>query len=269
MYVLALDESGTHGTASCLVIAGLAVHELDVRPLEQSLDSVLAHHLEPLGKDPQDHELHATDLLNPTRGEPARGTFPPKPPSSWLGVERATRQQIVADAYSAVAAYRPIDAAYPPAVFGAIVERAHRRFKQADEKAYDYVLHCFDDMLLRRNRTALAKQRGVVLHDARQKMEKPLQLWTRRWQGTGTRLDHLAQVPVFADSRASRLLQAADFIAYAIYRHYSADSRDPSRAAVLWPMADTLPDGRMSGIIHLTPDFGTKGCSCPPCASRP
>lgn len=267
--MLALDESGTHGTASCLVIAGIAVHELDVRPLELSLEDVLARQLDPLGKNSNEHELHATDLLNPSRGEPARGGYPPKPPSNWLDVERAVRQQIVTDAYSAIAAYKPVDSEYPPAVFGAIVERKHRRFKQADEKAYDHVLHRFDDMLQRRNRTAPAQQRGVILHDARQKMEKPLQQWARRWQGTGARLDHLAQVPVFADSKASRLLQTADFVAYAIYRHYSADARDPTRAAALWPLADTLPDGRMHGVIHLTPDFGGKGCPCPPCASRP
>jgi hypothetical protein len=269
LYVLALDESGTHGTASCLVIAGLALHELDVRPLEQQLDQVLAKYLDPLGLSPQDHELHATDLSNPTRGALARGGHPPKPPSPWLTVERATRQAIIAEAYAVIASYTPVDPGYPPALIGAIVERKHKKFQKADETAYDHVLHRFDDMLLRRNRSASSQQRGLVLHDTRQKMEKPVQQWARRWQRTGSRLDYLAQVPVFADSKASRLLQAADFVAYAIYRHYSVDSRDPSLAEVLWALVDTLPDGRMSGVIHLTPAFATGRCDCPPCVSRP
>lgn len=50
MSVLALDESGTHGTASFQVIAGVAVHELDVRPLERSVDGVLALYRDPLAR---------------------------------------------------------------------------------------------------------------------------------------------------------------------------------------------------------------------------
>ena len=43
------------------------------------------------------------------------------------------------------------------------------------------------------------------------------------WQhaaGVLPQLRNLADVPLFADSRASRLLQAADLVSYALYRHY-------------------------------------------------
>lgn len=268
VYLLALDESGTHGTASCLVIAGLAIHELDARPLADVLEAVLAKHLSPLGLDSVAHELHSADLRDPSRGEPARGGYGPKPPSEWLGIERRVRNAVIDDTYDAIATYQPVDPAYPPVVLGAVIERKHRKFNEADEKAYNHVLHRFDDMLLRLNRKAAAKQQGIVLHDRRLKLEQSIQDWARKWQRTGSRLDHLALVPVFADSKASRLLQAADFVAYGIYRSYSQDSRDPSRADLLWPLVDTLPDGRMSGVIHLTPSFDATGCQCRPCASR-
>ncbi len=48
VYLLALDESGTHGTAPVLVVAGLAAHELDIRRLHASLDAVMVKHLSPV-----------------------------------------------------------------------------------------------------------------------------------------------------------------------------------------------------------------------------
>lgn len=265
MYLLALDESGTHGLASCTLVAGIAVHELDVQPLERDLGAVLTKHLQPLGLLPRDHELHAADLINPDRGKPARGQYPATPPSRWLPVQRQVRQAIVTDAYAALRDYTPVDPAYPVALFGAVVERTHKTFHQADQEAYDHVLHRFDEMLARLNRTTSTPQRGLVLHDRRLQLEHAIQDMAELWRRTGARLDSLAQVPMFTDSKSSRLVQAADFVSYALWRHYS-ESKDPTYADLLWPMVDADPAGRLSGVIHKTPGFGR--CPCLPCRSR-
>jgi Protein of unknown function (DUF3800) len=73
--------------------------------------------------------------------------------------------------------------------------------------------------------------------------------------GVLPQLRNLADVPLFADSRASRLLQAADLVSYALYRHYDpARGRGEDYVGVLWPRFDAV-DGVMHGCVHFTPSF--------------
>ncbi|WP_236833749.1 DUF3800 domain-containing protein [Blastococcus sp. KM273129] len=268
MYVLALDESGTHTGAPVLLLAGLAVHEADVRRLEHALHGVLARHLTPLGLDPDKHELHAKELKTPSRGRPARPPYPATPPSEWLTVPSAVRLAILTDVYTAITTLQPTDPGYPPRVFAAVVDRSHHRYgpvKAADAYAYEHVLHRFDEMLGRINTTAPTHQRGVVIHDRRQQHERRIQEQATIWQRKGVGLAALLQVPLFIDSRASRLIQAADLVAYALWRHYQPTS-DDKYSTGLWPLVDTNDDGELSGVIHITPKF--RQCTCPPCRSR-
>ncbi len=53
--------------------------------------------------------------------------------------------------------------------------------------------------------------------------EQPLQGLARDFRINGTRWGHLrnlAEVPLFVDSRASRLVQLADLVAFAMWRQY-------------------------------------------------
>lgn len=118
----------------------------------------------------------------------------------------------LADSYQALTAFRPSDQMLPPRVFGAIVDRRHKTFAQADKAAYDHVLHRFDEMLRRLAAAGQARQAGMVVHDRINHEEKAIQQVAARWQRSGARLDTLAEVPLFTESRASRLLQAADLL---------------------------------------------------------
>ncbi|WP_419926240.1 DUF3800 domain-containing protein [Candidatus Poriferisocius sp.] len=86
-----------------------------------------------------------------------------------------------------------------------------------------------------------------------------------------TSLEHtvevLSDVPMFADSRASRALQAADLVACALYRYYSKPRgrRDERYVRRLWSQFD-VDNGRMRGLIHGSAYF--KRCQCPACVSR-
>ncbi len=72
------------------------------------------------------------------------------------------------------------------------------------------------------------RQRGLIIFD-KASYETPLQSLASRFRSTGHRFGkvrNLSEVPLFLDSRASRLVQLADLIAYAIFRHLEhGDSR--------------------------------------------
>jgi hypothetical protein len=83
-------------------------------------------------------------------------------------------------------------------------------------------------------------------------------------------LENLADVPLFADCRATRLLQVADLVSYALYRRYRPDRpSDMSREyfTTLWPKFDAA-DGATHGCVHFSPSFGRGECGCEPCRGR-
>jgi hypothetical protein len=135
--------------------------------------------------------------------------------------------------------------------------------------AYEVLLNKFD-VLLERARASHDSNRGLVIHDRRIVAERDIQEWTRRWQtaaGSIGQIHNLADVPFFADSRASRLLQAADLVSYALYRHYDPARQGDDYAATLWPRFDAVGTA-MHGCVHFTPSFGAGVCRCRPCRSR-
>jgi hypothetical protein len=275
MYVLALDESGTHAGAPVLLIGGIAVHEADIRPLEEALHAVVAGHLGPLGlsQPASAFEVHATDLKSPSRGKAARPPYPATAASPWLNVPAPVRLAVFTDVYSTLGTYQALDPQFPVKVLAGVVDRkGHRRQgpRQAESSAYDHVLHRFDEMLQRSATDARSvPQRGMVVHDRRDSVdargnERRIQADAERWRRTGKRLDRLLQLPIFTDSRASRLVQAADLVAYALWRYYSAG--DDGYAQHIWPLVDRTEKGELSGVLHATPGFAA--CPCPPCESR-
>lgn len=251
MYLCFVDESGTHGGSPVLVVGGIIVHEEDTWHLQQRLDSFLFNKLDPLGHDHTEFELHAIELRQGTK--------------QWADVGRDDRHRILAGAYGALAGYAPVNPALPWRLIGAVMERDPGRQKL---RAYELVTKKFDDFVERMSRGG-QQQRGLIVHD-RSSVEGPLQDWTNRWRVASSslgRLRNLADVPLFADSRATRALQAADLVAYALYRYYSrpGGTHDERYIRRLWPQFDA-DDGRMHGLIHDSSYFHR--CGCPACTSR-
>lgn len=266
MYLLALDESGTHGSAPVMIVGGIAVHETDVRNLESTLEVVIDSYLKPLGLNPADFELHAGEIRSPSGPRAARGNYKAQPASPWNAVPPPIRAAVLNDTYDQIVAFTPADADHPPAIFASIIDQRHNQFRRREERSYQHVLHRFDEFLGRRS-TAEHPQTGIVIHDTRTTEERHIQDRARAWRtGTG-KLANLIQTPLFADSKSNRVLQVADFVTYALWRYYS-QAADDQWSSKLWPMAAT--DGTvLSGTIHLTPDQRTGKCTCPPCTSRP
>jgi len=110
-----------------------------------------------------------------------------------------------------------------------------------------------------------APMADIVIADEA-KYENVLQPIVRDWREEGTRfkrLSRIVEVPLFVDSSATELIQVADYVAHAVYRSYHAGDDD-----LLARMARAFDrsDGKLHGLVHLTPDHRT--CACRACMSR-
>lgn len=95
---------------------------------------------------------------------------------------------------------------------------------------------------------------------------KRLQALLTQYRTTGAsfgKVRHLAEVPLFTDSKITRMLQLADFVAYAIYRRY--ESSDAQFFDIILPRF-TESAGKLHGLVHLTARF--RECFCQPCFSH-
>lgn len=267
MYLLFADESGTHGNSHAFIVGGMAIHEQDAQALQRALNSCVERHLRISQVD--EYELHAAEMRNAKKPRSdARGI-----PSPWAFVERTLRLSILNEAYQAIRSYEPADPELPVRLFGVVLDRRFHSDWSLFERerfAYEVLLNKFDVMLKNTRSRVGADNRGLVIHDRRVVAERDIQDWTREWQkaaGSVGQLRNLADVPLFADSRASRLIQAADLVAYALYRHYDPERRRPDYVEDIWDSFDS-DGGVLHGCVHFTPSFAAGACVCRPCSGR-
>lgn len=92
----------------------------------------------------------------------------------------------------------------------------------------DPVIHAFEqlssrfDFFLKRLHHQGDTQRGLMLFD-KSTTERRIQTLAREFKYHGHswgQTHNYAEVPVFLDSKASRLIQLADLVAFSIFRHY-------------------------------------------------
>lgn len=270
VYLLYLDESGTHAGSPVFILAGVAIHEHDVYYLQRTLERQVAAALRPHALDPAEFEIHATELRasnNDLQGRPANGRGGKrKKPSNWLVVPQRDRINLLNNSIDQISSFRAKDAARPFRLFGAVVDS---RYQNREERAYDLVLNKFDEMIGRVYHEHGVRERGLVLHDVRQGQDRGIQQWTSMWReqaGKTGRLHNFCDVPVFMDSRASRVIQAADLVTYSLWRSYSAAAENRYLNKLLPSFHQEA--NLMHGLIHVTPDYATGRCACVPCATR-
>jgi hypothetical protein len=266
VYLLFLDESGTHGGSPVFITAGIAVQEVDAHHLQQKLEVFLHHKLNPLGLNAQEFELHATELKGGRE--------------EWTVLDYPKRMSILNGTYRTLLEYQVMWPTFPLMFFGAAVDKAKVPDRREREKfAYELVLNKFDSFLQRVNRDNGGHQRGLVIHDQRvvhggrrvYTDERAIQEWTRRWREAAERvgkLRYLADIPLFVDSQATRLIQAADFVAYALWRQYGIQTPDDTWLKEIAPRTYLDGDRKMHGLIHMSNDYAAGLCQCPPCQNR-
>ena len=121
------------------------------------------------------------------------------------------------------------------------------------------------DRYLQRLRANGDRQWGLVILD-KSAHETPLQHMSVAFRTLDTRwgvIRNLADTPLFVDSRASRVIQLADHVAYAVFRRYqSGDTQYLDRIAAKFD----AEDGIVHGLAHKEP--GNTQCMCIACLSR-
>jgi hypothetical protein len=250
MHLLYVDDSGSVGNPNetHFILGGVAIFERGLYHVIKALDDVVAGF--GLGGNPHDIELHGTDMYQ-GRSHP------------WSSLKRPHREPMIRAALNVVAGQKAA-----VRLFGVAVNKAHIAPRDPVEYAFEEICNRFNLFLQRSNNRegkSGQAQRGLVIMDETHH-EQPLQALARHFRVNGTRwgrLKNMAEVPLFVDSRASRAVQLADLVAYAIWRKY--EFQDGRFFEPLIPYFDN-EGGVIHGLVHARPR--TPQCFCPPCMSR-
>lgn len=133
------------------------------------------------------------------------------------------------------------------------------------EIAFEELCSRFDLQLKRIFAVEKNPQRGLIVLDE-SSYETSLQNLAHNFRQIGTHggtIANLAEVPLFVDSRASRLVQLADHVAYAVFRRYEA--KDTTFLDIILNKFDS-GNGKLHGLIHK--QNRETSCMCPACMSR-
>ncbi|MFT4280637.1 DUF3800 domain-containing protein [Microbacterium sp.] len=270
MYLLFVDESGTHPGPHPFVLGGVAVHEDDAAQLQKELDQLVIDQLKRVPPNLDEYEVHASDMRNARK---PKSESPHRQTSIWANVERSVRLAILTEVYKRLADFTPSNPDLPVVLFGVAVERDfHSDWSPVERErwAYEVLLGKFDVMLKTLRTQRNLPNRGLVIHDRRVVAERDIQTWTAQWRSTAERigqLRNLADVPLFGDSRATRLLQAADVVSYAVFRRYNRNASSSEYFDIIWPAFHSEKDA-VHGAVHYTPEYSTGSCDCEPCDQR-
>jgi hypothetical protein len=110
------------------------------------------------------------------------------------------------------------------------------------------------------------KNRGMIILDSsryRGHLDQLLMEYRKRGGTKFGRIFNIADAPAFADSKTTRLIQAADLVSYAVFRRYQRG--DTSLLDRLISRFDSY-DGIIHGLMHQVSRW--RDCTCPACMSR-
>jgi hypothetical protein len=243
MHFLYLDDSGSvkNPADKHIILAGLSVFERVPHWLSRALDKI-AKDVWP--QDPVNIEFRGVDIFSGRK--------------QWRGVAQERRLAVYKEALEIIANSTHVR------LFGAVIHKAARSPDDPMEYAFEVVSNRFDRML-RRLFLAGDNQRGLFVLD-KSSYETSLQQLAVTFRTEGHRwgqLRGIAEVPLFVDSKATRMIQYADLIAYALRRYY--EKGDSTHLDILKPRFDA-EGGIIHGLVHYTP--AGSGCNCISCRQK-
>ena len=247
MYLLYLDDSGSSSNANeeYLVLGGICVFEPQVNHFTQELEAIAAR-LQPTNPDAV--EFHASTIFS--------GRTPP-----WNTLDREARRNIIKEVLDVLAqSYGSAKA------FACAVHKPSYPNHDPMEIAFEDLCSRFD-MHLGHLREQGDNQKGLIILDE-STYEIALQRLAYNYRTLGTRWNtvvrNIVDVPLFVNSEASRCVQVADHVAYAVFRRYeSGDSNYIDRILSRFDY-----DGRvLHGLSHKHAQR-MPNCMCPSCFSR-
>jgi hypothetical protein len=149
-------------------------------------------------------------------------------------------------------------------LFGAVVHKAAISPDDAMEYAFEQICNRFDRFLGRLHQAGNT-QRGLIILDE-SAYETSLQGLAKNFRRDGHRwgqLYNLTDVPLFVDSKATRMIKYADMLAHAVRRYYE---KGDSTFFDLFSHRFDAVGGVVHGLTHYIP-VGS-GCNCMSCRQR-
>ena len=241
MHLLYLDDAGSAGNPNekHFILAGIAVFERQVYWLQTELDTLVKG----LGHgDPANLELHANRMLA------GRGWWRRMSANQRRDVIRRgllTARGLVGDWW----------------LFGVVVDKHARSPEDPVGYAFEQLCSRFD-LFLKRLYARGDVQRGLIILD-KSTEETRLQSMASEFKTEGHRwgvMRNLAEVPLFVDSRATRLVQYADLVAYAMWRKFEKQDDEFFNAIAGYFDRE---GGVVHGLHHFKPP--NEPCDCPSC----
>ena len=245
MHLLYLDDSGSVSNPKdkYFVLGGVSVFEAQCHWITQRLDEI-AEDIDPA--NPHAVEFHASPIFA-GREQP------------WKGMSKTDRVGVIKAVLGVLA-----DSYDTARLFACAIHK--KSFPSLDpvERAFEDLCSRFD-LYLERIRASGERQRGLIILD-RSSRETSLQKTALEFRVLGTRwgvIKNLADTPLFVDSKASRVVQMADHVAWSVRRRFELG--DTSFFDIIVNKFDS-ENGKIHGLIHLQ-NYDPK-CMCPACMSR-
>lgn len=249
MYILYIDDSGSisNPNENYFVLGGVCVPERSINWLTQQLDE-LATSLDTV--NPNQIEFHASEIFSGR-----------KAPWNQYKTKRE-RINIIKQTLNTLK-----KANNDTVAFACAVHKASYPNNDPMKIAFEDLCSRFD-MYLNRIYHEIKPQyshKGIIVFD-KNAYENSLQnlLIEFRQQGTRWRdVKNIREVPFFVDSKASRLIQLADHVAYSVFRRYNAD--DITYFNCIEERFDKH-QGVIHGLSHK--QISNPNCTCPACITR-
>lgn len=251
MYLLYLDDAGSAGNKKedYFVLGGVAVPENSLRWISFELEKYAQEIGSQTSTDPKLIEFHASEIFS--------GRIAP-----WNYYrDKEQRKNII------VNVLKVLSRAYPSVVaFACAIHKPSYPSEDPVVSSFEDISSRFD-YFLHRVSAGDNGQRGILILD-RTSYEAGLQSLTSSIRESGNRwgnqLRKIGEIPLFVDSRACRIVQLADHIAYSVFRRYNAN--DLTYFNTIESRFD-MNDGVIHGLVHK--QLISRNCTCPACITRP
>ena len=245
MHLLYLDDSGSvsNSDEDYLVLAGIAIYERSTYWYEKKMNEIAAS-IWP--NNPRSIEFRGNEIFSGR--------------NHWRGVGKDIRPRVYEQTLKVLEEFSPNRAR----LFGAAIHKADVSPKDPMEYAFEQLCSRFDQFLWRLHKSG-DTQRGLIVLD-KSTYETSLQKLAINFRDEGHswgQTRNLAEVPLFVDSKATRLIQFADLVAYALRKRYE---HNESRYFDLISHKFDTVGGIIHGLIHHAPS--NQSCDCPSCMRR-
>jgi hypothetical protein len=245
MHLLYLDDSGSvkNKGEEYIILGGISIFENQSYYLSKELDKI-AQSIDPT--NPSSVEFHASEIFS-------RKNWP------WDKLTKEEATGVIKSVLKIIA-----NSSNSTYAFACAVHKKSFPSEDPLHLAFEDLCQRFD-IYLSKLFSEGERQKGLLILDD-SSYETSLQKLARNFRTLGTQwgnIKHLADTPFFVNSKASRIVQIADHIAYSVFRRYN--SGDTSYFDIIAHKFHQA-DGIVHGLAHK--QRTTPNCMCLACTTR-